>query len=154
MSDVTPIVHCYWPLYRVSSSSITESVLDVCHLGSYVSLVGNAILYAFATRMVTNAASISIYQHVATNYAGYSFASQHIMSDSIASVLWPRCSCSPEPAIKCPMLQRKLIYTWNHPSLRTTRFRSLPVETMEVHCLRLSGTRVCQMWGWEWHHTV
>ena len=37
-----------------------------------------------------------------------------------------RSSCSPKPAIKCPMLPRKLICMWNPLSLSTIPFRSLP----------------------------
>ena len=80
-----------------------------------------------------NGDQCSIYQHVATNGSGDSFASQHL-SDSIVSEHYfeERFNCSPEPAIKCPMLQRKLICMWYLVNLRTIRLRSLAAT-----CLRL-----------------
>ena len=98
MSDVTSTVglHCCCPVDRISSLSISESVLAVSRLGSYVSLVGNGIWYAFATRMVINAASINMWPPTALEIV----FPVNIKSCRIANTSL-RSSCSHEPIIEC-----------------------------------------------------
>ena len=69
ITDVTSTVTCCSPADRISSSPVSWSVLAVSRLGSSVSLVVSGIWYAFATRMVFNAASIYMWWRSAMEIA-------------------------------------------------------------------------------------
>ena len=144
-------VSCYWPAHRVSSSSISQWVL-VSRLGSYVSVDGNGIWYAFATRMVGNAASINMRPQSAL----YTVLPVNI----ICRIALPANTSRGALAVLSLLLNvqyykgSSFACVWTPLSLTTIRLRSLPVETLEVHCLRISSTRVGYMWGWEWHQTA
>ena len=94
MSDFTSTLLCRWPVYRVSSSSISESVLAVSRLGSFVFFVGNGIRYIFATRMVINAAYMNTWPQS---------AQEIVLPLNICRIAKPanatsRCSRRPGPA--------------------------------------------------------